>query len=165
MSFPYKHVLLVGATAGIGRAMAERLVLGGAKVTAVGRRKDRLDELVSKHGEAKVNAEPFDIGNLDEIPAFAAECVVFLLPSRFPFELADSEAVSSSCSIMAKYPDVDSLFLNAGIQAKYDLANPAEFDLSVFENEMKVNFGSFVSLVHAFLPYFLKKDAPRSIIL
>jgi NAD(P)-dependent dehydrogenase (short-subunit alcohol dehydrogenase family) len=36
MPFPYKHVLVVGATAGIGRAMADRLVEEGSKVTVVG---------------------------------------------------------------------------------------------------------------------------------
>ncbi|KAJ5219682.1 short-chain dehydrogenase/oxidoreductase [Penicillium chermesinum] len=42
MSFPYKHVLVIGATAGIGRALADRFVQTGLKVTAVGRRQERL---------------------------------------------------------------------------------------------------------------------------
>jgi len=139
MSFAYKHVLLVGATAGIGRGMAERFVESGVTVTAVGRRKERLDELVSKYGPTKVNAEPFDISDLDNIKGFAAE-------------------------IMSKYPDLDCLFLNAGIQARYDLADPEQFNLDVFNNEMKVNCTSFVALVHAFLPYFQKRETAASII-
>ena len=73
MSFPYKHILIIGATAGIGRALASRLVQSGAKVTVVGRRKERLDEFVQEHGEDKANAVQFDIGDLDKIPGFAAE--------------------------------------------------------------------------------------------
>lgn len=73
MSFPYKHILVIGATAGIGRALASRLVQSGAKVTAVGRRKERLDEFVQEHGEDKTNAVQFDISDLDRIPEFAAE--------------------------------------------------------------------------------------------
>ena len=73
MPFQYKHVLMVGATAGIGRAMAERLVQEGSKVTVVGRRKERLDEFVTKYGEEKAQSAPFDISRLDEIPQFAAE--------------------------------------------------------------------------------------------
>jgi NADP-dependent 3-hydroxy acid dehydrogenase YdfG len=73
MEFPYKHVLLIGATAGIGAAMADRLIQAGAKVTAVGRRKDRLDDFVSRHGGTKARAVPFDIGDLTKIPQFAAE--------------------------------------------------------------------------------------------
>jgi NADP-dependent 3-hydroxy acid dehydrogenase YdfG len=73
MPFQYEHVLMVGATAGIGRAMAERLIQEGSKVTVVGRRKERLDEFVAKYGEKKAQAAPFDISKVDEIPQFAAE--------------------------------------------------------------------------------------------
>lgn len=73
MAFPYRHFLFIGATSGIGRAMADRLIESGAKVTAVGRRKDRLDDFVSKHGESEAKAVPFDIGNGEKIPQFASE--------------------------------------------------------------------------------------------
>lgn len=73
MSFQYKHVLLIGATSGIGKAMANRLISEGIKLTAVGRRKDRLDEFVAKHGEKKADSVAFDIGETDKIPQFAAE--------------------------------------------------------------------------------------------
>jgi NADP-dependent 3-hydroxy acid dehydrogenase YdfG len=81
MEFNYKHVLMIGATSGIGYAMAERLVEAGCKVTVVGRRKERLDEFVAKHGEEKASDIPFDIGETDKAPQFAKELVdfVFLL--------------------------------------------------------------------------------------
>ena len=43
MAIPYRHVLLIGATSGIGKGLADRLIKGGVKVTAIGRRKDKLD--------------------------------------------------------------------------------------------------------------------------
>jgi NADP-dependent 3-hydroxy acid dehydrogenase YdfG len=64
---------LIGATAGIGKGMADRLIEAGVKVTAVGRRKDRLDAFVNQHGEGKAKAVVFDIANMDQIPTFAAE--------------------------------------------------------------------------------------------
>jgi NADP-dependent 3-hydroxy acid dehydrogenase YdfG len=73
MAFQYKHVLLVGATSGIGKAMADRLIKAGSKVTVVGRRKDRLDEFVEKHGQEKAKAAPFDIADRDKIPQFVSE--------------------------------------------------------------------------------------------
>ena len=73
MAFPYNHVVMIGATSGIGNAMAEMLVQAGTKVTVVGRRKDRLVEVVQKHGEGKAIAVPFDIAELDKIPQFASE--------------------------------------------------------------------------------------------
>jgi NADP-dependent 3-hydroxy acid dehydrogenase YdfG len=71
MSFPYKHVLLVGATSGIGASMASRLVSSGVKVSVVGRRKERLEAFVSKHGEDKASSIVFDITDLEAIPSFA----------------------------------------------------------------------------------------------
>ncbi len=55
--------------------MADRLIQAGAKVTAVGRRQDRLNEFVSKHGESRARGVAFDIGNLEQIHQFAAEYV------------------------------------------------------------------------------------------
>lgn len=72
MAFPYKHVLLIGATSGIGKAMAERLIAEGVKVTAVGRRKDALAGLEHAHpGLARGAA--LDITQLDKLPGFAKQ--------------------------------------------------------------------------------------------
>jgi NADP-dependent 3-hydroxy acid dehydrogenase YdfG len=73
MSFQYKHVLLIGGTSGIGRAMADRLIKADAKVTVVGRRQDRLDDFVKTHGESKASGVAFDISKQDEIPQFVAQ--------------------------------------------------------------------------------------------
>jgi NADP-dependent 3-hydroxy acid dehydrogenase YdfG len=71
MAFPYKHVLLIGATAGIGAAMADRFIETGVKVTAVGRRQERLDEFVRKHGEDKASGVALDLSDSASIPIFA----------------------------------------------------------------------------------------------
>ncbi|KAL7658333.1 hypothetical protein ACMYSQ_004464 [Aspergillus niger] len=139
MSFPYKHILVIGATAGIGRALASRFVQSGAKVTVVGRRKERLDEFVQEHGEDKANAVQFDISDLDKIPGFAAE-------------------------IMTNYPTIDSVFLNAGIMLPTDMTDPEKFDLPSFYKQMHINFTSYVALTHAFLPYLTKKGGDTSLI-
>jgi len=68
--FPYKCVLVVGATSGIGRGLAEKIIGNGGKVIAVGRRQENLDELVRKHGENRVSGICFDITDLDGIPSF-----------------------------------------------------------------------------------------------
>lgn len=43
MPFAYKKVLIIGATSGIGQALATKLVQNGAQVIISGRRKDNLD--------------------------------------------------------------------------------------------------------------------------
>ncbi len=70
MSFQYKCVLLVGATSGIGAAMADKLVHEGTKVIAVGRRQDRLDAFVKKHGPELASAARFDITDTAGLDAF-----------------------------------------------------------------------------------------------
>ena len=75
MPFQYKHVLVIGATSGIGAAMASRLVHEGAKVIAVGRRQDRLDDFVRQHGKDKVSAAKFDISDRPNVEHFVNESV------------------------------------------------------------------------------------------
>ena len=73
MPFQYKRVLVIGATSGIGEAMASRLVQDGASVIVVGRRKENLENFVHKHGKDKATAVPFDITDLDKIPNFVTK--------------------------------------------------------------------------------------------
>ena len=75
MSFPYKHVLLIGATAGIGAAMADKYIEQGIKVTAVGRRAERLDAFVAKHGSSKASGAVFDITATDKLDGFVKRYV------------------------------------------------------------------------------------------
>lgn len=73
MPFQYKTILMVGATSGIGLAMSERLVQEGSKVVAVGRREDKLDAFVSRHGKDRAAAIKFDIGDSAGIDDFVSE--------------------------------------------------------------------------------------------
>jgi NADP-dependent 3-hydroxy acid dehydrogenase YdfG len=73
MTFPYQHVLLIGATSGIGQGMADKLLEENIQVTAVGRRQERLDDWTKKYGKDKAHGVAFDISRLDAIPQFMAE--------------------------------------------------------------------------------------------
>ncbi|KAF4417231.1 short-chain dehydrogenase reductase family [Fusarium acutatum] len=139
MPFPYKCVVLVGATSGIGGSMAEKLVCEGTKVIVAGRRKGRLDTFVQKHGKDKSGAIVFDIAD-----------------TRGHSKFVDT--------VMATYPEVDCIFLNAGIQQQHDLTKPAQLDFAAFHHEVTVNFTSFVNLTYAFLPFLLTKKESTGII-
>ncbi len=73
MPFQYKRILVVGATSGIGEALASRFVKEGSKVIVVGRRKENLDRFVEQHGPDHATAFPFDITEKDKLPKFASE--------------------------------------------------------------------------------------------
>lgn len=68
--FPYKKILVIGATSGIGEALASKLVDNGKRVIVVGRRQDKLDGFVKAHGEDKASSNAFDITKLADIPAW-----------------------------------------------------------------------------------------------
>lgn len=80
MPFIYKKVLVIGATSGIGEALASRLVQEGTSVIVCGRRKDKLEAFVHKHGKDKSSAVPFDITEMEKIPAFVTKLVLVLQP-------------------------------------------------------------------------------------
>lgn len=65
----------------------------------------------------------------------------------------------------SQYPDIDSVFINAGVQQSTDFTSPESVDLTAFHQQMHVNYTAGVSLVHAFLPFLLEKKTPTSLIL
>ncbi|KIW98731.1 uncharacterized protein Z519_00394 [Cladophialophora bantiana CBS 173.52] len=139
MPFPYKKVVVIGATSGIGEALAKRLVEDGSSVVAVGRRKENLEALVQQYGYEKVQAVPFDITDLESIPNFAT-------------------------NITDAHPDVDCIILNSGIQRKSDFRNPGSIDVDVLNLEFTTNYLSQLALTKAFLPFLQKRDAESALI-
>ncbi|KAH6634034.1 hypothetical protein B0J18DRAFT_461233 [Chaetomium sp. MPI-SDFR-AT-0129] len=139
MAFNYKRVLLVGATAGIGAAMADKLILEGAKVIAVGRRQERLDAFVAKHGAEKASGVRYDINDRAGLDAFVN-------------------------NIVSNYPDLDCVFLNAGMQRQIRLSRPAEVDLDAFHHEINTNFSRMVDLSVKFLPHLLAHSSPTALV-
>lgn len=135
MPFPHKTVLITGATAGIGRALAERMVENGVFVIAVGRRKERLQELEAKYGRDKVVAEEFDMTKTAEIQAWAQR-------------------------ITKQYPTLSSIILNAGIQRTLDFTNPSYDELSSkITSEVDTNYTSPLLTITAFLPHLISLGA------
>lgn len=130
---------MIGATSGIGLGMAEKLVLEGSKVIVSGRRKDRLDSFVNKHGKDKSGAIVFDIDDTQGLPKFV-------------------ETVTQA------YPELDCVFLNAGFQREQDLTKMSAEDLATFHQVISTNFTSYVNVTHAFLPFLEAQKSRTSLI-
>ena len=64
-----KTAIIIGATSGIGRELAERLAQDGWKVGVAGRRADRLDALAAKHAEGAIIPQAMDITKDDACAA------------------------------------------------------------------------------------------------
>ncbi|CAK3743604.1 hypothetical protein AC579_1380 [Lecanosticta acicola] len=140
MGFKYGKVLVLGATSGIGWAMAKKFLDEGCSVVIVGRRKENLDDFVSKYGkDGKVDSIQFDITDLKAIPKFVSD-------------------------IVSKHADLDCVFMNSGIQRHLDWKEPEKVDLDLLETEFTTNYLSYMHLTKAFLP-FLQKQAPKEVAL
>ncbi|KAF3903971.1 hypothetical protein ABW21_db0209744 [Orbilia brochopaga] len=129
--FKYKKVLVTGATSGIGKGLAERLVKEGIAVVVTGRREDRLKSFVEQNGG---DYEAFDLAKLNEIPQFVAR-------------------------ITEKHPDLDAVILNSGMQRGFNFTKPGSVNLDVINEEVTVNYLSYVHLTTAFLPFLQKKGS------
>lgn len=135
-SLQYKKVLVLGATSGIGWALAAKFVENGTSVIVSGRRQEKLDQFVKEHGsKGHVDSAAFDITDLKAIPGFAAD-------------------------IFKKHPDIDCVWMNSGLQRAVNWAKPESVELDKIELEVLTNYTANMHLTKAFLPY-LQKQAPK----
>jgi dehydrogenase/reductase SDR family protein 12 len=70
-----RHVVLTGATSGLGLAASRQLAAIGASLTIVGRQRDRLHTLVEQLqavSRGRIRGEVADLGNMTEVRALAA---------------------------------------------------------------------------------------------
>jgi len=66
------HVLLTGATGGLGHAIARALHARGAVLTVTGRKTDVLDQLAGDLGD-RVESKPLDLADADAVRRFVSE--------------------------------------------------------------------------------------------
>jgi short-subunit dehydrogenase len=73
----FRHALVVGASSGIGEALARRLAATGARVALVARRAEQLETVArsidDSAGEQRALVFPHDVTNADEVPELFQE--------------------------------------------------------------------------------------------
>lgn len=125
-----RRAVVTGASAGIGRAFAERLARDQMDLCLVARRKDRLDELA-----AELRGR------------FAVEVEVR------PVDLTDASALGALADALAERPP-DLLVNNAG----FGTVGPfAELDPDAEEREVRLNVVALLRLTRAVLPGMVKR--------
>ncbi len=72
MARTFEHALVIGASSGIGEAIARRLVSDGGRVALVARRVEELDRVAAEVGgeaaEPRALVYPHDVRSTDEVP-------------------------------------------------------------------------------------------------
>lgn len=124
-------VLVTGATAGFGLAIARRFAADGARIIAAGRRQERLE-------------------------ALAAELPGQVLP--LALDVADRAAVEAAIAgLRAEWAAIDLLVNNAGLAR--GLAPAQEASLDDWEAMLDTNVKGVMYLTHAVLPGMVKRNA------
>ena len=138
-SFEGQRVWVVGASSGIGRAMAVEFVKRNAKVVVSARRTDAIEALVDELKEVGGQAAglPFDATDFDAIPTMTQQAF---------------EAFGS----------IDILCLCQGISNR---GTVAETDISVERRLFEVNFFSYIALVKNVLPRFEEQKQGRFVVM
>jgi 3-hydroxy acid dehydrogenase/malonic semialdehyde reductase len=123
-------VLVTGATAGFGEAIARRMVKDGYRVIATGRRLDRLDALKAELGDA-------------------------LLP--FQLDVSDTTAVAAlPGSLPEGWREVDILVNNAGLAL--GLSPAFQADLAEWDTMVATNITGLIHVTHALLPAMVERN-------
>jgi serine 3-dehydrogenase len=125
-----KTAWITGATSGFGAAAVERFVAGGWRVIASGRRAERLQQLVERHGAERVHATAFDV--------------------------RDEAAMREAYAVLpAAFAGIDLLVNNAGLALGTAPAQQA--DLSQWKQMIDVNVTALVTLTHLLLPRLIER--------
>ncbi len=124
------HVVVTGASSGIGEALVREYVQAGARVTMVARRVALLEALVAELGEA-VRAQPADLADPTQHTAWLAQAI-------------------------AAFGPVDVLVNNAGQQI---VARTEDVTIAAMRALLEVDLLAPLSLVQAALPAMLAKRA------
>jgi uncharacterized oxidoreductase len=134
MNLSSNTVLITGGSGGIGFAMAQRFIQAGSKVIICGRHENKLSEAREKLGD--VTTCVCDVGN-------------------------ENERVSLFNWAVSKFPELNVLINNAGIQRRVQLANQEDWKLT--EEEININFDAPFHLSSLFIPHLLKQNDPAII--
>jgi uncharacterized oxidoreductase len=127
-----KKVLITGGGSGIGAGLAAAFHAKGAQVIIAGRTRDRLEAVAALHPGMEV--EVVDVAEAGQVMA-----------------LADR--------IAARWPALDTVINNAGIQTLFDFREPVDPDK--IAREIDVNLKGLILVANAMLPVLRRQQQAR----
>jgi len=125
------NVLVTGASAGFGAAIARRFAAAGHRIIAAGRRADRLEALANEIGRDKVLPLILDVRDRDAVAAAIA-------------------------SLPADFAEIDLLVNNAGLALGLESAQAA--DLDNWDTMVDTNIKGLMYVTRAVLPGMVARN-------
>lgn len=131
MKLQGQNVWLIGASSGIGAALAPRLTGAGAKLAISSRREEELQKVASTCVPAGVLVKPLDVTDLDAVEAVYRDLV-------------------------AEWGAVDSVIYNAGT---WTLADVTKFEARTALRQIDVNYLGLIRVVGTVMPAMIQRRA------
>ncbi|MFC9807468.1 SDR family oxidoreductase [Streptomyces griseoaurantiacus] len=128
MDLSDRTVLVVGGTSGIGRGLARRFAAAGGTVAVAGRNPSALEELA---------AEGFGTVVLDVTD--------------------DTSVAGARDTVLARYPQLDTVVTMSGVMVMEDLRDPAHFETT--RTTVETNLLGTVRVLDAFTPHLVGRGA------
>jgi dehydrogenase/reductase SDR family member 7B len=136
-TFAGKVVWITGASSGIGRSLALAFAASGARLILSARRREALEEVQRACAPAEVRLVPFDLVDLDSVPARAAEA-------------------------LACFGVIDIMVHNAGLATRDRVANTSR---EVHERVLRTNYLGPALLTQALLPSMLARGGGHFVVI
>jgi len=131
MNLSNRNVLVTGGTSGIGLGIAEAFRRAKSKVIVCGRNREKLSKVKEKFPD--VTTLPCDVGDAKQREKLASE-------------------------VLHRFPDLDIIVNNAGIQRYIDLKK-GYGELKSGEDEIAINFIAPVELTALFIGHLIKRPS------
>ncbi len=123
-------ILIIGGTSGIGEAFAREFHKRGKKVIVTGRREQRLAEM--QKSMAGLETYTFDMADTSMAPIHVGK-------------------------LFDKHPDIDTVWINGGLQYASDIKDPASTTDAKIAHEVTVNVTAPMVLAHHIIPRLLER--------
>ncbi|WP_040793275.1 SDR family oxidoreductase [Nocardia paucivorans] len=128
MDLSNRTVLIVGGTSGIGRELAQRFAAAGSTVVVGGRNPESLSELAGE--------------------GFGTVAV----------DVTDGTSVTSARdTVLARYPELDTVVTMSGVMLMEDLRDPAHFEATA--TTIDTNLLGTIRVIDAFTPHLIQRGA------
>lgn len=123
-------ILIIGGSGGIGEAFAKRFHSMGKRVIVTGRNESKLNELKANH--KGVESYIMDMTDIAALPKHVE-------------------------TLTQQYPDIDTVWVNGGIQYSFKFADPTTSSDDSIRSEIDTNVTAPMILARHFVPFLLNK--------